>query len=225
MKLFLIIFVLFNNIVFANENIPCLQSHIDIIQPGTEIFSLLEKKINCDINLLHTGPIRIETVNLNETAINFDTMFDILGMTKTGLELVAIFKTKISRNEIKIKKFTPDIFKEFEFQHGGQSIAIMAYVHSERTIFYNPSSKLRIGNFLISLVHELTHAKDLLNMKNNKLTQKQVLNLEESAFKTEDKFFEELAVVAPCLREMYPNYPLRMSRESIAHLYGLPNVK
>lgn len=203
--------------VVAAENVQSNASVI-IAFPGEDINSGASK-IVCSINLLQTKPkTHVKEIFLNAAASeDLDTIFDLLSLTPTGMDLKERFQRKINSGELKIEKMPEEMLNRSKVQFGiGASGAKMAYVHRLRTIFTRQN--LTTGEVLLSLVHEFTHAKDLLGSDGD-LTKSQELDLEVSAFAAQDKFFEELITAVPCYKQMFPEFPRYYNRIQIKELY------
>ncbi len=198
----------------ANE-----RQSVDVPMPGIHLISEGKEPI-CELILVETTPEpHLEVIFLDGgLGPDLDTIFSIIGLTKVGKTLKDLFQEKFRRGEMKIEPMSEEMInlskKQSEF-----SGARMAYVHELRTLFYKTKDiRWTHGEFAMSFVHELTHAKDLLGT-DTPPTKDETLTLEMSAFTTQDLFFEELIKLVPCYKEMFPEFPRRFNRDDIRKDY------
>lgn len=205
---------LFNSVAYAFD------PSVSIASPGAEILSLSkEKGKKCQVNLLaQIGTWSSVVVQLNGPPIYEDRIiWGLMSLTQVGWKLLEELGPKIRSGDLKFARMTKAMIESFKTEVNKFATPKASYVHEDKTVYLNDFKNT--GEVLLTLIHELQHAKDHLSHGSYALTPQEIVSLEFTAYETEDRFFEEFIFAAPCFKDLFPDFPRKYSTEKIRELY------
>ena len=198
--------------------LSCLATaDVDLIPPGQE--TSLTPKSSCTIGYLvpKSYPFRADAVSrdLDSRAnLSPEDIKNIFALTSSGRML----KSALGSKRIDVKEMPAEMIDEFHKNVNAFAFPAGTYrvVDGVDTIFLRTVS-ITSAELLLRLMHEYTH---VLNGRKNgpPLSARQKLEDELSAYNAADQFFEELAQIAPCVREKLTDYPKKMTEKKLREI-------